>query len=259
MKFETISYNLTDGVAVVTLNRPKQLNAMNTQMRAELQYILPQAPKDGARALVLTGAGRAFCSGQDFGNQTDASNIDLERLLRDEYRPIMDAISNCPVPTIAAVNGAAAGAGCNLALSADVVVAAHSAYFLQAFTRIGLMPDAGGTHILPRNVGLAKAMGAALFAEKITAQDADEMGMIWEAVPDAEFENTWTSRAVTLAQGPTIAYQKIKTAVRASFETDRNTQLDHEATFQGECGTTHDFQEGVSAFVDKRLPKFEGR
>ncbi len=259
MNYDTISYDLTDRVAVITLNRPKQLNAINTQMRAELAHALPKAPRDGARVVVLTGAGRAFCSGQDLGNQTDAANIDLERLLRDEYRPILDAISDCPVPTIAAVNGAAAGAGCNLALAADVVVAAHSAYFLQAFTRIGLMPDAGGTHVLPRGVGLAKAMGAALFADKISARDADAMGMIWEAVSDADFDRTWRARAATLADGPTLAYQKIKSALRSSFETDRNAQLDAEAQMQGQCGTTRDFQEGVTAFLEKRPAKFEGR
>ncbi len=258
MQYETLQYSLDEGIARITLNRPDQLNALNTQMRAELQYALTRAPKDNARVIVLTGAGRAFCSGQDLGGQGNAADIDLERLLRDEYQPILEALSRCPIPTIAAVNGAAAGAGCNIALAADVVVAAESAFFMQAFSRIGLIPDAGGTHFLPRSIGMAKSMGAALFADKITATEAERLGMIWEVAPDATFEQTWQSRARVLANGPTQAYKRIKDSIRATFENDLETQLDLEASLQGQCGKTRDFQEGITAFVEKRPANFDG-
>ena len=258
MDYETIAYAVQDGIARVTLNRPEVMNALNTRMRAELHDAFRRAPGE-ARVLVLTGAGRAFCSGQDLGDRANAEGLDLERTLRDEYEPMLRALFDCPVPTIAAVNGAAAGAGANLALAADVVIAAEGAVFLQAFARIGLIPDAGGTYWLPRQMGLAKAMGAALFAEKITARQAADWGMIWEAVPDAGFEAQVAARAATLAQGPTEAYRAIKQAMRRSFERDLDGQLALEAELQGRCGKSRDFKEGVLAFLEKRPPRFEGR
>src|SRR6056297_3635885 len=169
MDYQTISLTETDGMAVLTLARPEVMNALNTQMRAEILHAVKAAAAT-ARVLVLTGEGRAFCSGQDLGDRATAANLNLERTLRDEYEPMLRAIFDCPVPVIAAVNGAAAGAGANLALACDVVVASEEAAFIQAFTRIGLMPDAGGTWWLPRQIGHARAMGAALFAERITAR-----------------------------------------------------------------------------------------
>ncbi|KZZ02315.1 2-(1,2-epoxy-1,2-dihydrophenyl)acetyl-CoA isomerase, partial [Sulfitobacter sp. HI0076] len=186
MDYETITYALTDDVALITLNRADKMNALTTQMRAELTHAVTEGGR-AARVVVLTGAGRAFCSGQDLADRAGGV-ADLEKTLREEYAPLLRAIINCPVPTIAAVNGPAAGAGANIALAADVVFASESAYFMQAFTRIGLIPDAGGTYALPRQMGMAKAMGAALFADKITARQADDWGMIWQAVPDAEFD-----------------------------------------------------------------------
>ncbi len=188
-----------------------------------------------------------------------AANVDLERTLRDEYEPMLRAIYDCPVPTIAAVNGTAAGAGANLALACDVVIATESANFMQAFTRIGLMPDAGGTYWLPRQMGFAKAMGAALFAEPITARQAADWGMIWEAVPDDDFPVHWRRRAAKLAQGPTVALSNAKRAIRDSFENGLTAQLTLEAQLQGDCGRTRDFQEGVMAFLEKRPPHYEGR
>ncbi|RMH49650.1 MAG: 2-(1,2-epoxy-1,2-dihydrophenyl)acetyl-CoA isomerase, partial [Alphaproteobacteria bacterium] len=182
MVYSTIRYEVQDDVAVITLNRPEVMNALNTQMRAEILHAVREAPGE-ARVLVMTGEGRAFCSGQDLGDRASGAALDLERTLRDEYEPMLMAIYECPIPTIAAVNGAAAGAGANLALAADVVIAAEGASFIQAFSRIGLIPDAGGTYWLPRQVGFSKAMGAALFAEKISARQASDWGMIWEAVP----------------------------------------------------------------------------
>jgi 2-(1,2-epoxy-1,2-dihydrophenyl)acetyl-CoA isomerase len=258
MNYTTIELSLRDGMAVIKLNRAEVMNALNTQMRAELFHAVKAAQKD-ARVLVLTGRGKAFCSGQDLGDRSDAAHIDLERTLRDEYEPLLRAIYDCPIPTIAAVNGAAAGAGANLALACDVVIAAESAVFLQAFTRIGLIPDAGGTYWLPRQMGFAKAMGAALFAEPLTARQAADWGMIWEAVPDAGFAEHWHARAMKLATGPTAAYARVKTALRDGFNNGLNDQLELEARLQGECGKTRDFQEGVIAFLEKRVPQFEGR
>jgi 2-(1,2-epoxy-1,2-dihydrophenyl)acetyl-CoA isomerase len=234
MQYDTLRLSYNDNVAVIEFTRPDVMNALNTQMRAEILHAVKQAEKE-------------------------ARVLDLERTLRDEYVPMLMAIYNCKIPTISAVNGAAAGAGANLALAADVVIATQSAVFLQAFTRIGLIPDAGGSYYLPRQVGLAKAMGAALFAEPLTADQASAMGMIWESVPDAEFDAKWRGRASHLANGPTEAYARVKKIIRASFENDLEKQLMLEAKLQGECGKTHDFKEGVMAFLDKRAANYEGR
>ena len=258
MNYETITVEITDGLAVLTLNRPDKMNALNALMRAEIADAMRELPKT-ARCIVLTGADRAFCTGQDLSDRGSAAEIDLERTLRDEYTPMLKAIYDCPVPTIAAVNGPAAGAGANLALAADVVIATESAYFLQAFARIGLMPDAGGTYFMPRLMGMAKAMGASLFADKISAKQADEWGLIWAAIPDAEFAAHWRARAESLAQGPTLAYGAIKDAVRGSFDATLDAQLTTEAKLQGACGKSRDFKEGVMAFLEKRPANFEGR
>ncbi len=258
MDYETITLEIADDVAVLTLDRADKMNALNAQMRAEIAHAATEAGRN-ARVLVLTGAGRAFCSGQDLSDRANADNLDLERTLRDEYGPMLRAIFECPVPTISAVNGPAAGAGANIALAADVVIASESAYFLQAFTRIGLIPDAGGTYWLTRNMGSAKAMGAALFADKISARQADDWGMIWEAVPDAEFEAVWRARAAHLAKGPTMAYAHVKQAIRGSWDNSLDDQLAMEGRAQGACGQSRDFKEGVLAFLEKRPPKYEGR
>lgn len=258
MDYQTITLEITNQTAVLTLNRPEKYNALTQQMRAEIAYAVPEAAAN-ARVLVITGAGAAFCSGQDLGDGGSAATMDLERGLRDEYTPMIRAISECKIPTICAVNGPAAGAGANLALAADVVIAKDSAYFMQAFSKIGLIPDAGGTYVMPRTMGMAKAMGAALFADKISARQADDWGLIWEAVADDAFEDTWKARAAHLADGPTQAYQHIKHAIRDSWNKDWDGQMAQEAKLQGRCGKTRDFQEGVVAFLDKRPAKYEGR
>jgi 2-(1,2-epoxy-1,2-dihydrophenyl)acetyl-CoA isomerase len=258
MQYETIGLSEREGVAVLQLRRPEVMNALDTQMRAEILHAVRDA-ETRARCLVLTGQGRAFCSGQDLGDRTNLDGVNFERVLRDEYEPMLQAIYDCAIPTIAAVNGAAAGAGANLALAADVVIAAESAVFLQAFTRIGLIPDAGGTYWLPRQMGAAKAMGAALFAEPVAARQAEQWGMIWEAVADEEFAAHWSARAAQLVNGPTIAYRNLKRALRGSWENRLEQQLGLEATLQGECGKSRDFKEGVLAFLDKRTARFEGR
>lgn len=258
MQYETITRDDQDGLCVITMRRPDVMNALNTQMRAELTHAVGTAGTS-ERAIVLTGEGRAFCSGQDLGDKANAGSLNIERTLRDEYIPMLMAIVDCPVPVIAAVNGTAAGAGANLALVCDIVIAAESASFIQAFTRIGLIPDAGGTWALPRQVGLQKAMGAALFADKISARQADEWGMIWEAVPDAEFEAVWRGRAAHLANGPTQAFKRIKQAMQASFGNSLREQLLLEGQLQGQCGKSRDFKEGVVAFLEKRPAAFQGR
>ncbi|MCC1480377.1 enoyl-CoA hydratase-related protein [Roseibaca sp. Y0-43] len=258
MDYQTITTREEGGIGIVTMARPDMMNALNRQMRAELTHALKDLAKR-ARVLVLTGEGRAFCSGQDLGDGGNAANIDLERTLREEYEPMLRAIYDAPVPVISAVNGPAAGAGANLALAADVVIAQDDAVFIQAFSRIGLIPDAGGTWFLPRQVGFARAMGAMLFAEKITAQQAVDWGMIWECAPADTFETLWMGRARALAEGPTVAYRNIRRALRASLSNPLNAQLALEAQLQAEVGKTRDFREGVLAFLEKRPASFEGR
>lgn len=258
MTYQSIISETSGDVVILTLNRPAVMNALTSSLRRELLDAITRAGQT-ARALVLTGAGRAFCSGQDLADATGLGATDMERLLREEYEPLLNAIYDCPIPTICAVNGAAVGAGANLALAADVVIAAHSASFSQSFTRIGLIPDAGGTYWLPRQIGMPRAMGAALFADKISAPQAAAWGMIFEAVPDGEFDAQWRARAQHLASGPTFAYARVKTALRASFGNDLASQLALEARLQGECGASDDFAEGVAAFLEKRPAKFLGR
>ena len=257
MEYQAITFEVENDIAVLTLQRPEVMNALNSQMRAEIAHAVREAPRR-SRVLVMTGAGRAFCSGQDLGDGR-VTDLDLERTLREEYLPMLRAINDCPIPTVSAVNGTAAGAGANLALAADIVIASEVAYFIQAFTRIGLIPDAGGTYWLPRQMGFAKAMGAALFAEEIPARKAADWGMIWEAVADQEFEAHWRARAAHLAQGPTEAYRHVKAALRQSFDRSLEEQLLVEARLQGACGQTRDFREGVVAFLEKRPAAYEGR
>lgn len=258
MPYQTIFLESADDIACLRLNRPDRMNALNTQMRAEITDAVQVAGRT-ARVLVITGTGKAFCAGQDLSDTGDIADLDLERVLRDEYEPMLRAIRDCAVPVIAAVNGPAAGAGANLALMADVVIASEEAYFLQAFARIGLIPDAGGTHVLPRLIGTARAMGAALFAEPVSARQAADWGMIWKAVPDAEFAAYWQDRAAHLAAGPTRSFRQLRKALRASGDNGFEAQLDLEARLQGACGKTRDFKEGVLAFLEKRPARFEGR
>lgn len=257
MSYQTITVAEAGGVATVTLNRPEVMNALSSVLRMELL----EAWRDveaRARCIVLTGTGRAFCSGQDLQDAMALGELDLGRVLAEEYEPLLRAIYDCPVPTIAAVNGAAAGAGANLALACDVVIACESASFIQAFTRIGLIPDAGGTWWLPRQVGMARAMGAALFAEKLSARQAVDWGMIWEAVPDDAFAAHVAARAGALAAGPTVAYRLVKQALRASPANGLDAQLALEARLQSEAGATEDFREGVAAFLEKRPARYRG-
>jgi 2-(1,2-epoxy-1,2-dihydrophenyl)acetyl-CoA isomerase len=254
---DLVRVEVEGGVHRITLNRPEMMNALSRDLRRELTAALLAG--HSARVIVLTGAGRGFCSGQDL---TDAQGLDaasFEATLNDEYVPMIRAITEAPVPVIAAVNGVAAGAGANLALACDLVIAAESAVFIQAFTRIGLIPDAGGTSFLPQRVGLQRAMGAALLAEPVSALKAESWGMIWEAVPDDRFAEVVATRAAKLAAGPTGAYAALKQALRGAFDQPLEAQLAVEARLQGACGASDDFREGVAAFLEKRAPRFSGR
>ena len=257
MNSNPVICEIGEGIAVITLNRPEVMNALTTPMRLALTEALHRAAAE-ARVVVLTGAGRAFCSGQDL-TEGAAFTGDVGGILRREYEPMLAAITDAPVPVIAAVNGVTAGAGANLALACDVVIAAESATFIQAFTRIGLAPDAGGTWTLPRQVGLPRAMGAALFAEPVPARQAADWGMIWEMVPDSDFAARWRARAAQLAAGPTVAYRAIKRAIRDGFANTMAAQLALEADLQVACAASDDFHEGLAAFAEKRKPRFTGR
>lgn len=253
---ELVRVEVEGGVHKVTLNRPDVMNALNRDLRRELTAALTVG--HSARVIVLTGAGRGFCSGQDLSDATGLDDAGFERTLNEEYVPMIRAITEAPVPVIAAVNGVAAGAGANLALACDLVIAAESAVFIQAFTRIGLIPDAGGTSFLPRRVGLQRAMGAALLAEPVSARQAESWGMIWEAAPDDRFAEVVATRAAKLAAGPTGAYAALKQALRGAFDQPLEAQLAVEARLQGQCGASEDFREGVAAFLEKRAPRFTG-
>ncbi len=255
---DAVLFVLADRVAVLTLNRPDVMNALNGPMRRGIIEGIARAGADGARVVVLTGAGQGFCSGQDLSDPSIADPSQIATILRDEYEPMLAAIRDCPVPVIAAVNGVAAGAGANLALGCDVVIAAESARFIQAFARIGLMPDAGGTWWLPRQIGHARALGATLFAEPVTARQAADWGMIWEAVPDADFAARWQSRAAQLAAGPTRAYREIRQSLRQGWSRDLPDQLSAEAEGQARCGASADLREGVAAFHERRPARFTG-
>ncbi|MEO1495077.1 MAG: enoyl-CoA hydratase-related protein [Pseudomonadota bacterium] len=258
MTTQTLTYALTDGVAEIRLNRPDRMNALTTTMRREIAEALRQGA-DEARAVLLTGNGPGFCAGQDLMDAGGFDDLDLEKTLLEEYKPMLDALRECPVPTVCAVNGAAAGAGANLALAADIVIAAKSATFLQAFARIGLVPDAGGTYMLPRRIGMARALGHCLLADKITATQARDWGLIWDVVADETLDTHAHGIAKRLAAGPTLAYRMIKDALRQSEANDWDTQFALEAELQGKAGKSADFVEGVTAFLQKRPAAYTGR
>tara|TARA_R110002096_G_scaffold14041_3_gene49173 strand:- start:21098 stop:21871 length:774 start_codon:yes stop_codon:yes gene_type:complete len=257
MTYETIIYDVTDNVATITLNRTQVVNGLNATLRREMLAAILDAGKH-ARVLVITGAGKGFCSGQDLSDMQSMDDLDIETVLRDEYVPLLNAIYDCAIPTIAAVNGPAAGAGANLALAPDIVIAKESAFFQQGFANIGLIPDAGGTYWLPRQVGFARAMGAALFAQRISGREAADMGMIFEAVADDAFATHVAMRAAHLAKGPTGTYKLIKQAIRHSFDNTLHEQLALEGELQNIAGASPDFSEGVAAFLQKRKPNFKG-
>jgi 2-(1,2-epoxy-1,2-dihydrophenyl)acetyl-CoA isomerase len=261
--YETIQSNLDENVCVLTLNRPERLNALTTEVANELQDAIESAVQNGARAIVLTGAGRAFCAGGDLREMQEIASreSDVGAFFDEPLRRLNDLvllIRKTPVPIIAAVNGVASGGGCNLALACDLVFAAESATFNQAFIKIGLSPDIGGTFILPRLVGWKRAAELMFTGDMVSAKGAFEMGMINGVVADSELMDQAKSMAQKLAKAPTFAIGQIKRLLEASAVNDYAQQLDLERQAQMESGKTSDFLEGVTAFLEKRPPKFKG-
>jgi 2-(1,2-epoxy-1,2-dihydrophenyl)acetyl-CoA isomerase len=261
--YQNILFEVAGGVATLTLNRPDRLNAFNVAMHGEVREALGRARDDDAvRAVVFTGAGRGFCAGQDLGDRAVAPGArrpDLGESIERHYKPLVLALRTLPKPVIAAVNGVAAGAGANLALACDVVVAARSASFVQAFCRLGLVPDSGGTWWLPRMLGAPRALGLALFGDKLPAEQAEAWGLIWKCVDDDQLHATVHDMAQGLASGPTLGFARIKQAMQAAQRNDLEAQLDLERDFQRELGNSADYLEGVTAFMEKRAPRFTGR
>ena len=263
MSYEQIRFETADGIARITLDRPDRLNSFTTQMHGELRDALSRVAAAGdARVLLLTGAGRGFCAGQDLSDRAvapGAAPVDLGASIAENYRPLVLALRNLPLPVVCAVNGVAAGAGANVALACDIVIAAKSASFIQAFCRIGLVPDSGGTFFLPRLVGTARAMGLAMLGDKLTAEQAAAFGLIWKCVEDTELTSATDALLNQLARAPTRGLAAIKRAIYASAGNTLEQQLDLERDMQRELGYSDDYREGVAAFLEKRPPQFTGR
>lgn len=261
MPYSSLTLEIRDHIAIVTMNRPERLNALSDQLVQELRAAVDAAarPESGARCLLLTGAGRGFSSGADLADEKMSDGLpDLSLKLRTGYNPLIEALSALPIPVIAAVNGPAAGAGMSLALAADFVIAAKSAYFLQAFVNIGLAPDAGATWFLPRLVGPARAMELMMLGEKLPAEQAHAWGLIHKAVDDERLMEESMALAARLAQGPTRSLATIRRLARAAWDNDLTTQLDAEAEGQKALGYSKDFLAGVGAFLTKTPAKFGG-
>lgn len=263
MTFEHILFSIEDGVAFLRLNRPDQLNSFNAQMHVEVRDVLRQVRSSAeVRVLLLTGEGRGFCAGQDLSDRNvapDAQMPDLGESIEKFYNPMIRQLRDLPVPVICAVNGVAAGAGANIPLACDLVLASRSASFIQAFCKLGLVPDSGGTWFLPRLVGVARARALALLGNKLTAEQAEQWGLIYRCVDDAELRDEALNLARHLASQPTAGLALIKRALNASLDNSLDQQLDLERDMQRLAGRTLDYREGVSAFMEKRTPVFEGR
>ncbi len=263
MGYETILFDVEGGVARLTLNRPDRLNSFTVQMHADVADALSKVESDASiRVLLLTGAGRGFCAGQDLSDRAvapGADGVDLGESLENRYNPLVRRIIALQKPVICAVNGVAAGAGANIAFAADIVLAAKSAKFIQSFSNIGLVPDSGGTWILPRLAGHARALGLALTGEPLLAEKAEEWGLIWRAVDDGDLAAEAGKLAAKLASGPTKGLAAIKLAMRKGWLATLDEQLDLERDLQRELGRSSDYKEGVAAFGEKRPPKFTGR
>jgi 2-(1,2-epoxy-1,2-dihydrophenyl)acetyl-CoA isomerase len=263
MSYQNILLEVSGGIARLTLNRPDRLNSFNTAMHTEVREALARLGEDsGARVLVISGAGRGFCAGQDLGDRAVAPGgaaADLGESIEKNYAPLVRTLRSLPMPVIAAVNGVAAGAGANIALACDLVIAARSASFVQAFSKLGLVPDSGGTWFLPRLVGTARAMGLALLGDKLPAEQAAQWGLIWRCVDDAEFPGVVNELATQLATAPTRGLARTKQALYEGWGRTLEQQLDVERDYQRELGRSADYAEGVAAFSQKRAPRFTGR
>lgn len=259
MAYETIDFKNEGGVARLTLNRPDRLNSFTVAMHGEVADALGNL--GDARVLVLTGAGRGFCAGQDLNDRAVAPGeaVDLGHSVESYYNPLIRRLTSLPMPVIAQVNGVAAGAGANIALACDIVIAAKSAKFIQSFAAIGLIPDSGGTWVLPRLIGQARALGLALTGEPIGAEQAAEWGMIWKAVDDDTLDAEVDALAAKFAAGPTRGLAEIKRMIRESWSHGLDSELDRQRDAMRELGFSADYREGVAAFMEKRKPRFTGR
>ncbi|XQW86673.1 2-(1,2-epoxy-1,2-dihydrophenyl)acetyl-CoA isomerase PaaG [Thalassotalea piscium] len=262
MSYQHIEFSINKGVAVLTFNRPDKLNSFNKIMHKEVREVLKLVSADSqVRCLLITGNGKGFCAGQDLSERKydpDAAPINLGDSIEKNYNPLIRLIRSLQLPVICAVNGVAAGAGANIALACDIVLASTQASFIQAFCKIGLVPDCGGTWTLPRSVGMPRAMALALLGEKITAEQAEQWGMIWKTYPASELYDEALQMAVHLAKQPTFGLALIKKALQRSTENSLDQQLDLERDLQTLAGQSHDYQEGVAAFMEKRQANFTG-
>jgi 2-(1,2-epoxy-1,2-dihydrophenyl)acetyl-CoA isomerase len=259
MAYKNILFSNEGGVARLTLNRPDRLNSFTVEMHQEVADAL--AKLEGARVLVLTGAGRGFCAGQDLNDRAVApgQSVDLGESVEKRYNPLVRTLTGLPLPVIARVNGVAAGAGANIALACDIVVAARSAKFIQSFASIGLIPDSGGTWVLPRLVGQARALGLALTAEPLPAEKAEQWGLIWKCVDDEALDGEVDSLAARFAEAPTRGLARIKKMIRESWGHSLDEELVLQRDAMRELGFGEDYREGVAAFMEKRKPNFTGK
>ena len=259
MTYETILFNQADGIARLTLNRPDRLNSFTVRMHEEVADALGRL--DGARTLVLTGAGRGFCAGQDLNDRAVAPGeaVDLGDSVEVRYNPLIRTLTALPMPTIARVNGVAAGAGANIALACDIVVAGKSAKFIQSFASIGLIPDSGGSWVLPRLVGQARALGLALTGDPLPAEQAAEWGLIWKAVEDDQLDAEVDGLAAKFATGPTRGLARTRQLIRESWDQSLEQALVAQRDAMRELGYSEDYREGVAAFMEKRKPVFKGQ
>ncbi len=262
MSYENIEFELADAIARITLNRPDKLNSFTAAMHGELADALAQVETRGARVLVLSGKGRGFCAGQDLSERqmsAGSAPVDLGATVEKYYAPLVRRLRALPMPVVVGVNGVAAGAGANLALAGDIVIARQSASFIQPFCRLGLLPDTGGTYALPRLVGQARAMGLALLGDKLSAEQAAQWGLIWQCVADDQFDARLEELALHFAQAPTKGLAYTKRALNLSLGNSLDEQLDLERDLMRELGASADYAEGVAAFLGKRPPVFKGQ
>jgi 2-(1,2-epoxy-1,2-dihydrophenyl)acetyl-CoA isomerase len=254
----SILFEIKDSIAIITLNRPDKYNAFNREMALQMQDRLDECKTKEVRCVLITGIGKAFCSGQDLEEVVDPAGPKIDTIVGEHYNPIISRIRQLQKPVVAAVNGVAAGAGANIALACDIVIAAQSSSFIQAFSKIGLIPDSGGTFFLPRLVGWQRASALMMLGDKVSAEEAERMGMIYKVFPNESFEEEAKKMAATLAAMPTKGLALTKQLLDNSFENNYEDQLHDEEIYQQRAGNTKDYKEGVQAFLEKRKPNFTG-
>ncbi|MEO9802313.1 MAG: enoyl-CoA hydratase-related protein [Reichenbachiella sp.] len=257
---QTLQYEINDGIAIIRFNRPEVFNSFNREMSLGFQELLDQCAQDeNVRAIYLTGNGKAFCAGQDLAEVTASDAPFIEKIVAEHYNPIVRRIREIEKPVICAVNGVAAGAGANIALACDITVAVESASFIQAFSKIGLIPDSGGTFFLPKLIGFQKASALMMLGDKVSASDAEKLGMLYKVFNTEEFEEASMKIASTISKMPTKGLVYTKQLLNAGITNNLNDQLDQEEKYQSMAGKTADYKEGVQAFMEKRKPEFKGK